>query len=345
MEEITYVTNLLNMLGEWEKIEALVQRSIGGCVRLIDPEGTMLVGEEKLPPLCALIKSSEMGASRCQKSYAGICSHKRPLDKKGEIFRCHAGLSNFVLPVTYETKYLGFIVGGVVFCNDSHMQQANNLLRELRLDTKEGKGEIKQIPHISEGELKGIARIMQDVAGSFIDNLVQHEHLAQIEQQLRFNVYQGSDGFIIDDSTGVFSPTYMSNRLDKEISRARRYKEPLSLLVLEIENLRGINQHYGHQMGDVVLKEIAGILQRHARESETVARLSGCRFGIIFPRTTQQTAEKPAMRLKDIIDKHFYKLDDQILPLSPFIKMGVIEYAPQMQHGEDLLDRAIANLC
>ncbi len=344
MEEISYATNLLSMLGEWENIEALLQSSIGGQLRLLDAEGGILAGSQTLPPFCALVRSSELGISRCRKSYADIYSQEKCLQEKMGVFRCHAGLSNFFFPIAYENRALGAIAGGAVFGDESRMSQASELLRELQLDGKESTAKLKQVAHVPEGELRGVARIMRDVTGPFIANLLQHEHLAQLEKQMRSQIYQGSDIFVLDEVTGVFNPHYLTNRLDKEISRARRYQETLSLLVLDIENLPDINREYGHEMGDVVLREIAGILQHHARESETVARLSGTGFGVIFPRTTQKEAEKPLLRLRKIIAKHPYQLGKDSLPIAPLVKMGVAEYSPQIQGGEELLARARTNL-
>ena len=337
MPESDYATSLLNMLGEWEKIETMIQNSIGGQVRLLNGEGEILAGASSLPEFCSLVRSSKLGLERCRQSYAGVCSPTGARENEGGVFRCHAGLSNFFFPITYQGKVLGAIVGGAVFGQESHMSQAGELLREVRLHTQETLAKMKQVPRIPEAELRGVARIMKDVTGSFIEALLQHEHLAQVERQLRAQLYQDSSEFIIDEPTGVFTPAYLLKRLDKEISRARRYQENLSLLVLSIENLRRINHSFGHEMGDLVLREIAAILQRHARQSETVARLSGTCFAVIFPRTNRKTAEKPLQRLKTIITRHSYELKEQVLSIAPLVKMGLAEYNPRIQTARELL--------
>ncbi len=343
MEEISYAKNLLTIIGEWERIESLVQRSISGRVRLFDTEGNILVGEDRLPQFCKIVRGSEMGVSRCCNSYTRVCSQENN-DAKGMFFHCHAGLSNFAFPIIYEKKILGILVGGAVFSDESHMSKANDLLRELHLDGNENQSTVKDLARIPEEQLKGVMRVMQDIVSPFIANLLQHEHLAQVEQRLRSQVHIKSDELIMDEITGVFSPNYLTTRLDKEISRARRYNENLSLLVLDIENLPEINKNYGHRMGDVVLQDIANILQRYARESEVVARLSGTGFGVIFPRTSQESAEKPLQRLKEVIYNHSYKFDNTILSVPPLVKVGVVEYAPRMQEGEDMLSSARASL-
>ncbi|MBI5789809.1 MAG: diguanylate cyclase [Candidatus Schekmanbacteria bacterium] len=340
MAEFNPAANLLLMLGEWERLEALVQRSIGGNVRLLDNEGNVVVGEEPTLPLCNLIHSTEYGLNSCRKNYAQLCA-LTPSTEDVNIFCCHAGLSNFYLPLKYEGKILGAIVGGAAFAEKKDIYQALKLLEELHIDTELNKKSVEKIKNMPQDELRGIARIMQNVALPFINNLLRQEHQIQMENHIRSRIYDNAADNVIDKISGVFSPHYLIQRLEQEIARASRYHESLSFLVVEIGNLAAINQEQGYQIGDVILQETANLLQNNTRRSETIARLSGNRFGVILPYTDKEAASLPVQRFKESFESHNYSVD---LGQKLEIKIGLSEYQSGGANAQELLTAALANL-
>jgi len=88
----------------------------------------------------------------------------------------------------------------------------------------------------------------------------------------------------------------------QEIERAQRYKRPLSLIMLDIDHFKQINDSYGHQYGDAVIKALGKILSVQARDSDTVCRIGGEEFAILMPETTREEATTMAERLREIFN-------------------------------------------
>jgi len=108
---------------------------------------------------------------------------------------------------------------------------------------------------------------------------------------------------ITDMLTGAYRYNYFIKRLNEEIYRSKLYKHPLSLLMLDLDDFKKINDTYGHQVGNVVLREVAKILKENTRVSDIVCRYGGDEFAIIFPETNIYEAYKTAEVLKGHINQ------------------------------------------
>jgi diguanylate cyclase (GGDEF)-like protein/PAS domain S-box-containing protein len=106
----------------------------------------------------------------------------------------------------------------------------------------------------------------------------------------------------VDVLTGCNNRRYFLEQMDKEILRAKRYDRTLSLLMLDIDFFKHVNDTHGHQAGDQVLKSIAGTMAKNARELDTLARIGGEEFAIILPETDNQGAVDLAERLRNAIE-------------------------------------------
>lgn len=107
---------------------------------------------------------------------------------------------------------------------------------------------------------------------------------------------------ITDPLTGTYRYNYFVKRLNEEIYRSILYKHPLSLLMIDVDNFKTINDTYGHQIGNVVLREIGKVLKENVRISDIVCRYGGDEFAIIFPETNIDEALRSAKILKDHIN-------------------------------------------
>ena len=101
-----------------------------------------------------------------------------------------------------------------------------------------------------------------------------------------------------DALTGLFNSRGFSARLNAEVRRSRRYREPLSLLFLDLDGLKGINDCYGHRAGSETLRRVAHLIRSQLRETDAAARWGGDEFTILTPNTGRDVALTLAERIR-----------------------------------------------
>ncbi len=108
---------------------------------------------------------------------------------------------------------------------------------------------------------------------------------------------------ITDALTGLKNRRYFDQRMSEEVALSLRHKLPLSLMLLDVDHFKKINDTYGHQIGDEVLFTLAKLISGMVRDSDIVARYGGEEIAIITPRTNKEEAALLAERLRDLIEK------------------------------------------
>jgi ECF transporter S component (folate family) len=115
-----------------------------------------------------------------------------------------------------------------------------------------------------------------------------------------------------DDLTGLANRRSFMDYFEQKLSQVKDNSDKLSLLMLDIDNFKDINDTFGHQIGDHVLKEVSNILTENVRRKDLAARLGGDEFLVLLPNTDKDNAEKIAKRIKDdissldIFNKDYY---------------------------------------
>ncbi|MDF1883332.1 diguanylate cyclase [Sulfurimonas sp. SAG-AH-194-C21] len=110
-----------------------------------------------------------------------------------------------------------------------------------------------------------------------------------------------------DNLTGISNRYHMNQVLDAKIVEFNRYKEEFILLMIDIDYFKRVNDNFGHDVGDNILKEITEIISQHIREGDEFARWGGEEFLLMLPRTAQDEAKTVADKLRSLIDKHPFK--------------------------------------
>ncbi|WCE31439.1 GGDEF domain-containing protein [Vibrio sp. SCSIO 43137] len=124
-----------------------------------------------------------------------------------------------------------------------------------------------------------------------------------------------------DSLTGLSNRRHFMEILGSEVARCTRYKKYLSLLMLDIDYFKRINDTYGHFSGDVVLKQIATLLTKELREVDTVARLGGEEFAVLLPETNRKEALLLAERIRSGVDE--YRFEDEGNNIHCTVSIGV----------------------
>lgn len=133
-----------------------------------------------------------------------------------------------------------------------------------------------------------LVQILANQAAAALDNARLYETLAQQA--------------ITDGLTGLFNHRFFYERLRDEVTRARRYDLPLSLLMMDLDDFKSYNDRFGHQAGDGVLRRVAEIMRAQLRKNVDIpARYGGEEFAIILPHTAVGGAERVGERLSEAI--------------------------------------------
>ena len=134
-----------------------------------------------------------------------------------------------------------------------------------------------------------------------------HLKVKQLHDQLREHMSLLERLSNTDALTQLANRRRFSETLEQELARARRYKRPLSLVMLDVDHFKRLNDSYGHQAGDDVLKSIAGLLPTTLRAQDMVARFGGEEFAIVLPETPVQQARAVAERLRSAIESRTFR--------------------------------------
>ena len=196
------------------------------------------------------------------------------------------------------------------------------------------------VPLIAKGECIGIINITNKKNGKlfnkkdleFVEALANQAAIAVDNAQL----YELATK---DGLTKLYIHRHFYFLLESEIKRVQRYHHVLSLIMMDIDNFKHVNDTYGHLVGDMVLKEIAATIQKTIRHVDIPARYGGEEFTIILPETAALNAVTIAERLRQRISEIEVRVDDKTV-IKPTVSMGIAEFPNAADNIKDLIDFA-----
>jgi diguanylate cyclase (GGDEF)-like protein len=149
---------------------------------------------------------------------------------------------------------------------------------------------------------------------------------------------------VTDELTGLFNVRQFHSRLAGEIERAERFATPLSLVMLDIDKFKSVNDNHGHQQGDRVLVEVARVLRRLSRDVDLPARYGGEELAVVLPQTDLAGAEQQAERMRAAIEAmQIQRLDGGgLLPITA--SFGVASFPGEGADKTELIAAADAAL-
>ena len=145
-----------------------------------------------------------------------------------------------------------------------------------------------------------------------------------------------------DSLTEAFNRRYLEAKLRNEIERHKRYKRSLSLIMLDIDDFKGVNYKYGLQAGDSILIQLASILSNRLRVVDTVARYGGEEFCIILPETDMQSAHLVANQLKSLVEKTSFNFAAESIKIT--VSLGIAEADGQEVNMDALIQKVNESL-
>jgi diguanylate cyclase (GGDEF)-like protein len=145
---------------------------------------------------------------------------------------------------------------------------------------------------------------------------------------------------IRDGLTGLYNYRHFAERLEIELARATRYQTPVSLLVIDVDLFKNVNDDYGHLVGDEVLRALAERLVETTRESDLVARYGGEEFVVICPETDYEGATRAAGKLRDaVVEGPLVTLGPDRTEIGVTISIGLATY-PTTSTADHIVSQA-----
>jgi len=140
-----------------------------------------------------------------------------------------------------------------------------------------------------------------------------------------------------DAITGLWNHGYFQDKLTEETDKALKINQKISLMMIDIDNFKKLNDRYGHQNGDIVLKEIAKILKDFSRDGDYVCRYGGEEFSIILPQTDQEQSYHIAERIRQKIEKNLFPKFSSNQQLVVTVSIGLAIFPNKDIHTKEIL--------
>jgi diguanylate cyclase (GGDEF)-like protein len=175
--------------------------------------------------------------------------------------------------------------------------------------------------------------------GELLARVNTHLRLKELYEALQERNRQLQDLANRDGLTGLFNHRYFQEQISKDFSRARRYHQPLSCVMLDIDHFKKVNDTYGHQTGDVILKAVGKLILDSLRESDISARYGGEEFALLLYFTDSRGALDVADRLRKMVESHSFHAGAETFQVT--LSAGAATFPhPAIQEAQQLVECA-----
>ena len=175
----------------------------------------------------------------------------------------------------------------------------------------------------SDWEVRMLGTIANQI-GMAIENTQLYEHALELA--------------FTDSLTGLYNRRYFMDQIEREFIRAQRSKAPLSLIMVDLDGLKEINDRLGHHVGDRFLKEVARIVKVNTRASDVAARWGGDEFMLLAPGTDSKSAGKIAERIRAQVEGYKMKLEGEEVGIT--VSAGIVSYPTHASSVSELVKKA-----
>ena len=154
-----------------------------------------------------------------------------------------------------------------------------------------------------------------------INNIIQSfdvpdANKMEVIKKINFIYNQTKQLSVIDPLTHLYNRRHFEIEFAREFKRAKRYKNALSIAVVDIDYFKNINDTYGHLCGDFILKELAYLLNQNFRQTDEIYRYGGEEFVVVLTETDIENALIPLERLRKLIEGNKFKYQDNLLSIT-----------------------------
>jgi diguanylate cyclase (GGDEF)-like protein/PAS domain S-box-containing protein len=193
----------------------------------------------------------------------------------------------------------------------------------------------------SDGIIVNYIAIKEDVTAQKESDAKLREAYAKLESQMQeIQILQADlrEQAIRDSLTGLHNRHYLNEVLRRELSRALREEYPVSFMLLDIDCFKGVNDRYGHALGDIVLREVADQLSEFTRVEDIICRYGGEEFLVVLPNASEQDAFIIADRLRHSIQESIINADGKNVLVT--ISVGISQFPIHGQYEAQIIEAA-----
>ncbi|RJQ50082.1 MAG: sensor domain-containing diguanylate cyclase [Nitrospiraceae bacterium] len=196
------------------------------------------------------------------------------------------------------------------------------------------------VPLKVKGRIVGVLRLINKTGGGrFTDTdrrfLSDAAYFAGIAMERTYLYKRIEEISITDDLTSLYNLRFLHQYIDIEIERSRRYGSLFSLIFMDIDNFKKVNDRFGHLTGSKALVEISTVLKKNLRKVDIITRYGGDEFVIILPQTSSESGLQVAERLRKIIEKYVFMKKEN--PVRLTASLGVASFPDNAGNRETLL--------
>jgi two-component system cell cycle response regulator len=233
---------------------------------------------------------------------------------------------------------------------DLQLRAADGLRCCARIRGQPGTRNLPVLALVDQGDHERLARALDLGVNDYIElPLERNELLARVrtqvrrhryQQRLRATLQQSVAASITDSLTGLHNRRYLARHLDALVSAAARSDKPLSLLVIDIDRFKSINDGFGHAAGDAIIRFVAGRLQQNVRNFDSVGRWGGDEFLIAMPDAGTDVAMIVAERLRRTIAALPVAVSGHDTDIPVTVSVGISAFQGPGDSAEAMLRRA-----
>lgn len=208
------------------------------------------------------------------------------------------------------------------------------------------------LPLFSQEFLQGVIALLWDYDRQGDAYLRMDELMRTVAAQTalgleRHHLYTGVEKIgLTDELTGLFNRRMFNYLMEREINRSRRYTRPFSLVMIDIDHFKKINDTWGHPAGDAILRELGALMRENFRKLDVPVRYGGEEFACLLPETPLEEAIQVAERFRIVVEQNAFRHGRQRIPVTVSLGVAAVGGGPNADTmtAEDLLrfaDRAL----
>lgn len=310
-----------------QQVQEAFSAALGIPLLFVSQSGEPITRSSKLDTFCWLFTHKRETKRPC--ANCGRADSIKSITQPDESFKCPIGLQDIAIPIVVGNTAAGYLVTAQM-ATEASLMHTVKMLRGLGMAPAAAKRYASRLPTGSPERLAEVAKTLSTTA-RLISEVASANRAARMVE-------------IVDPLTGLANRRYFWQCLSHELEIADMRNSPVSMLLIDLDDFKQINNTFGHTTGDKVLKTVGHILDREIRSADLAARHGSDAFLVMLKCTDSTGAAMVAWRIKNRISKCKITARGQIVHLSASI--GQVTYPNCATRDPDwMYKQALADLC